>query len=412
MAPSRSFLFCFLSLVWSPLVLAAPWIVTDDFEKVVITNHPYYWMSTDAEVITSIESISPTATVMPDVLSTITSTGSGYYASDITVVEELYPTGAGVPVDGIQRTADSFYHTTVYYVNLVYSAPTGCSTQFTTTTSAVVTPPALVGSALPRTSVSTSTSVDNAQPFQPTTWTIDEVWVAPTQVPTRTLASLSAEYAPTSLYYGSGCQYISPDDSPYYYSGYDGGYDEEDWFFDTWPMGVSWFAIVMICVLGWVGLILIIGFIEAWVRFRRMMTGWQTRRGLPVMWAFLIFPITLLLLIFRRRGFRARTQSESAELKGKWDAMSGWTKLRLFFVWGFRYKYPPMLGGPPARVSKKAVKTSGPPLLQETRAASRTGSADGPSESTHPEMGEVPHAQSARPETSGARPDEKIGRAQ
>lgn len=108
MAPSRSFLFCFLSLVWTPLVLAAPWIVTEDFEKVVITNHPYYWMSTDAEVITSIESISPTATVMPDVLSTITSTGSGYYVSDITVVEELYPTGAGVPVDDIQRTADNF----------------------------------------------------------------------------------------------------------------------------------------------------------------------------------------------------------------------------------------------------------------------------------------------------------------
>lgn len=199
----------------------------------------------------------------------------------------------------------------------------------------MVTPPALVSSALPRTSVSTSTSVDNAQPFQPTTWTIDEVWVAPTQVPTRTLASLSAEHARTSLYYGSGCQYTPPNDYPYYYSGDDGGYDGGDWFFETWLMGISWFAVVMICVLGWVGLILIIGFIEAWVRFRRMMTGWQTRRGLPVMWAFLIFPFTLLLLIFRRRGFRARTQSESEELKAKWDAMSGWTKLRLFFVWGF-----------------------------------------------------------------------------
>ncbi|RAL17407.1 uncharacterized protein BO97DRAFT_402017 [Aspergillus homomorphus CBS 101889] len=421
MASLHSFLL-FLSFVLAHLssfVSAAPWIVTAYYQEDVYTREGYYTTYTT----TRIEQITPTVTSLPPAQSTITSVanhldyngyGSYYENNDVTVIEQLYPTGVGSDYYDYLYEDNDGDVTTMFVVNLTYTAPTGCSSQWTTTTTAEITPPARVQSLLPLTAVETSFSVDDSRPFQPTTYTVDVVYVDPTQVPSSSLESLSLYNRPTSLYTGDNCYYTASSGAQYgsgsYSNGYSSGYyndwdDNYNWFLDNYYMGISPLALTLILSLGWIGLFLILGFIEAWIRFRRLMTGWQTRRGLPVCWSLTILPITLILLCWFRRGYRARSQADGEVLQKRWKAMSIWTKLRLFFVWGFRFKYPPMLGPAPARVktSKQPERTPGPRLLEPSPASSvapqsRQGSTAqpggdvaAPAATADPEMAEASH---------------------
>ncbi|KAJ5774675.1 hypothetical protein N7457_009571 [Penicillium paradoxum] len=424
MAPSHSFIL-FLSFVLSPLVLAAPWIVTDYYEEVT-TSRYYYGLTTE------INQISPTATLPDEALSTITSTETDY---DYTVIEKLYPTGYGVdrPYNNyydISVDRDGKYHTTVYKVNLTFSAPTACSTQWTTTTAVEITPPADIRNLLPRETVVSSTSVDNDLAFQPTTYIYEVVFVEPTQLPSSSLSQLSSWNSPTGMYQGEGCRPTGSSDGfyggsyedGYYYSGY--GYWDDNWWFTSkygLGLGISGLAITLICLLGWIGIVFICGMIEAWVRFRRLMTGWQTRRGLPLFWAFILLPFSLFFLFCFRKGYRARSKEDAAILRQRWEAMGFMTKLGLFFAWGFRFKYPTVLGPAPARVAgSKRPKESGPRLLDATppttnppsRAGTDTGVAP-----AGPEMAQASDSQ-AQPRApapeSGVLPaghDEEAGHA-
>ncbi|RDH26764.1 hypothetical protein BDQ94DRAFT_127636 [Aspergillus welwitschiae] len=463
MATSRSFsgvLSLLLLFQLSSFVSAAPWIVTADYQEVVTTERHYYATYTT----TLVEQITPTVTSMPEAVSTATSLGSSNYyyyynddedaEKDVTIIQQLYPTGVGSVVDdydygyGYGYDDDDIYHSTKFVVNMTYSAPTGCSSRWTQTTAVEVVPPTEVQDLLPRTAVATSISVDSSRPFQPTTYTIDIVYVDPTQIPTSSLESMSLYNRPTSLYTASSCAYTGSNGNGYYggssYYG-DYGYDDDyNWFTDDYYMGISPLALTLILTLGWIGLCLILGFLEAWIRFRRLMMGWQTRRGLPVCWSLTILPFTLLLLCFFRKGYRARTDADGEVLRKRWKAMGFWTKLRLFFVWGFRYKYPPVLGPAPARVktSKQPAKNPGPRLLEPSPSPSvapqsRPGSASAPtaaaaaaaaapaSTSADPEMAivsstPVTHPQEATvpppttttaPEAPSHHQDDEIGRA-
>ncbi|KAG2416547.1 hypothetical protein HFD88_007762 [Aspergillus terreus] len=411
--------FTLLSLVYTcfyTLVHARPWVVTELKQKVTLTED-YYYGST---VVTSIQQITATATALPEALSTITVVSTDRYDyEDVTVVQKLYPTGVGAPVDYRHRYLDTYYLSdsdsalsTVFKVNLTYSAPSACSTQWTTTVAAEVTPPAIAQSLLPRSAVATSVSVDSSEPFQPTTYSYKVIYVAPSQVPSSTLSSLRLYSRPTDLYSGSGCSYYDDPDSSStynYYSHYSSDYwDNYNWFLDDYYMGITPLGLTLALSIGWIGLWLLLGFVEAWVRFRRLMTGWQTRRGLPVCWAITILPVTLLLLFAFKKGFRARSQADAEVLQRRWNAMSLGTKLKLFFVWGFRYKYPPMLGPAPARVktSKQPGKNPGPRLLEPTPPRTPEESRQG---SAVPEqMVEVEGAQGAH----GVPHEEQVGRAQ
>ncbi|KAJ5162813.1 uncharacterized protein N7500_004643 [Penicillium coprophilum] len=393
MVPSHS-LILFLSFVLSPFVQAAPWIVTDVYEQRVTTD--YY-----GELTTEVQKISPTASLPSEALSTITSTNTDY---DYTIVQKLYPTGYGKQrglYDGYRNNVDSDgnYLGTLYKVNLTYSAPTACSTQWTTTTGVEFYPPDEIATLLPRDNIETTTIVDDSRAFQPTTYIYEIVFVEPTQLPTSSLNSLSYYNAPTSVYSGVGCEYTgrtshygysddyntgetasgsdstdsdnNSNDNNYNNYGYYDYYDDGNWFTSArWSgIGISYLALTLICVLGWVGLFFILGMIEAWVRFRRLMTGWQTRRGLPLFWAFIWLPLSLFFLFCFRKGYRARSKEDAEILKQRWDAMGFWTKIRLFLAWGFRFKYPTVLGPAPALVkTSKRPTESGPRLLDPTAA--------------------------------------------
>ncbi|KAJ5639889.1 uncharacterized protein N7484_007751 [Penicillium longicatenatum] len=434
MAPSRSFSY-FLSLVLTfnffSFVFAAPWIITEAYEQVIETPYYYY----ESSVVTSIVQIVPTVTSLPEAISTITSIDD---YSSITVIEKLYPTSVGTPLGYYDYydydNTESGYHTTVYVVNITYSAPTGCSTQWTTATPVTVYPPNAVEDYLPTTAMSTSVSVDNSSPFSPTTYTVDYIFVEPTQIPAASMSYLSSAYAPTTLYDDS-CYYSSSSSgSGSYYGYYDYDDYEGSWFFDPYWMGISPFALTMILLFGWIGIFLIAGFIEAWVRFRRLMLGWQTRRGLPLCWAFTLMPISFLLIIAFRKGFRARSETEAVALREQWDGLGFWKKLKLFFIWGFRYKYPPILGEAPPRV--KPSKQPGAQVSKQPRESllnptqpMATGANPGTSrgvaaaDAADPEMGEIENhshrssGQGEHPvaEASGAldgHRDGEIGRAQ
>lgn len=430
------FQLSFVSICFYSLVNAAPWIVTEASEQVVATeyyyaNNDYDYLTESSSLVTNIERITPTVTSLPEALSTVTyvpSAGNPLYydyhqSGDFTVIKKLYPTGVGSRVYGYEEydTDHDIHHSTVFKVNMTYAAPTGCSTHWTTTIAAEVTPPIEAQPLLPQTAVETSISIDSSQPFQPTTYTYKVIFVDPTQVPTSTLNSVSYSSRPTARYSGADCQiYPGGYDHPVY--PYDDYNHEESWFLDSYYMGISPLALTLILVIGWIGLMIILGFIEAFVRFRRLMIGWQTRRGLPVFWSLTILPVTLLLLFFFKKGFRSRSQADAEILKRRWDAMSFGTKLRLFFVWGFRFKYPPMLGPAPARVktSKHPGMNHGPRLLTpDSGEGSVARSADGDNAAVaaanapgpaHAEMAEASH-----PVMSGTRSvreeDDQIGRA-
>lgn len=71
--------------------------------------------------------------------------------------------------------------------------------------------------------------------------------------------------------------------------------------------------------------------------------------------------------------------------------MSFGTKLKLYFIWGFRFKYPTVLGPAPARVQgSKRPKESGPRLLETTPPGTNAPSRDGFERAVSGEMQQAP----------------------
>ncbi|KAL4889898.1 hypothetical protein BDV59DRAFT_204911 [Aspergillus ambiguus] len=394
MLSPRSFLLCLLPA----LVVGRPWIVTDLYQATTYTND--YLVSTTT--VTDFIRITPTATALPEPLSTITEVQEEYRVyggGSVTVVEKIYPTGVGEPADEISYNDFTDY---IYQVNLTYTAPTSCSSQWTSTVAAQVFPPRLAKSLLPHTAVTTSVYVDTSYALATGSHTYTIIYVDPTQVPTSTLESLSLRYRPTD----TAC---STTDSYYnYYDDYYDRYLNYNWFLDDTYMGITPLGLTLALSIGWIGLFVLLGFLEAWIRFRRLMTGWQTRRGLPVCWALTVLPVSLLLLFCFKKGYRARSQPDAEILQRRWHAMSAATKLRLFFLWGFRYAYPPVLGPAPARVkaSKNPGKNPGPRLLEPS-----------PPRSPEPEPESEPEPRASVPEMAGVVPApaqsvERVGGAQ
>lgn len=404
MAPSHSFLVLFLTFVFyfSSLARAAPWIVTRYYEPEVYSDDGYTITPT---VTTDIVEVTPTASSMPAALSTTTVTRT-YFDDIITVVQVLLPSGAPVATDnGLYN--DNDYITTNYYVDLVYTAPTGCSSHWTTTTAVSLYVPSEIQGFVQPTSTSISYSVDNYKPFQPTTITQAIAWIDPTQLPASSLSFLRNLYAPVTILYVAGCPYdidsFDGDDTndgtssdsgssgsgtSYNTGSYSGDASSDDgdknWIYDDYWYGISPLAVILIVILSWFGLWFIIGLMESWFQFQRLMTGWQARRGLPLSWAMLAPVLSCFLLCFSHKGYRARTAEEAAELQKKWTEMGGREKFALWLRWGFRWKYPPMLGPAPEKVRRRSKKPvpgpagAAPPLLQVSPPRSSVASSNNP----------------------------------
>lgn len=339
------------------LVAGAPWIVTEYYEinEDVMTSSVFGLSTTLVQTITETNIIDVTPAVTASLESALSTTTElrpvdPYYTSSVaTIVQVLLPSGAvatptSTPVSfGLAPTPDSI--ATSYYVNIGYTAPTSCSSHWTTTSAVPVRVPYQIETLIRPTSVATSLSVDNEYAFQPTTYTIEMFFIAPSQLPGSSLSELSYQNLPTAA---SLCSYPTASSG-----GYDSGYGQgnnANWLHDSYWYGISPLAIILITTLGSFGFWFVVGCIESFVQFRDLMRGLPARRGPPRAWCMLAPITSCLVFCFTSKGFYGRPEDEAKELEDKWNAMGAGEKFRLWLKWGFRYKYPPMLGPRPGRV--------------------------------------------------------------
>lgn len=100
--------------------------------------------------------------------------------------------------------------------------------------------------------------------------------------------------------------------------------------------------IAVIVIVSIVGFFFIVGFIENYYWFRRLMIGKNTLRLGTVSWI-----LISLFMLFCTRKQPERELWDQGRLRREWDAMSAGTKFKLWLKWGFRLKYPVDLLGDP-----------------------------------------------------------------
>ena len=167
--------------------------------------------------------------------------------------------------------------------------------------------------------------------------------------------SLSKEPATTDYIYSwylADCRNPTATDDSYWgpssaggRSGGSGGSssdDDDDDDYDSYSNALKAWVIVVIVIASILPLLFFFGFLENWLWFRRLMLGKSTLRFGTICWILL----SLWVLCFTRKQ-RERTPEDQARLKQQWDAMSGGTKWKLWWKWGFRRAYPVELLGDP-----------------------------------------------------------------
>ena len=115
-------------------------------------------------------------------------------------------------------------------------------------------------------------------------------------------------------------------------------------------------VIVVIVILVLLVVLFFFGFLENFLWFRRLMLGKSTLRFGTISWIL----ISLWVACFTRSQ-SARTPEDQARLKQQWEAMSGGTKWKLWWKWGFRHAYPVDLLGDPNTPGSAPM---GPPQMQ------------------------------------------------
>jgi len=343
----------FLPSLLATSVFAAPYLVTT---YVVLSVATYDEGFTD-ELTTVPQSLyTYTRAVVPatpvDAITTIT-TDADY--THVTVLEVVVPTGSAVSFN-----FDSTALETSYVVPVTYSPlPTCTSQNWTFTTNVPVFVPDIV--VLPTVTTSLSATTYSYAHYNPTPTTDLIAVLNPTDVNADDLASASSEYMPYGMSYcytptsycytptgaAAQCtQTFTYDDSSSGYNGeYYGYYDDGD----NWVRNI-----ILICVLvpvGWFLIWLLIGLWESWMSFKGLMLGQHRKRGLPYAWCC----ISVIFLCWVGPTYKAKSAEEQADLLEKWKAMKKREKFKLWMKWGFRWKYPDMIGEEP-EFAKRAFR--------------------------------------------------------
>lgn len=282
--------------------------------------------------------VKPTATGVDadDAVSTSVYTDS---YDDVKVVNIYLPSGA-VDDDDVMTTTtydpDIGGVYTDYVVPVEYTAPSSCDSAFTYTTWTNVYVPYEVRGQLTLDDVSTSyyTYVDGDVVTQVT------AYLASGAVPTTTTLDPwdNFDYS----YYVANCQHPTSR----VYSGDDG--DDGDRYgggrYDDYCYGYRWcnhfFHGWVIAVATIIPSLFVLGFVESFVWFNRLMVGKNALRLGTILWILLALPV----LCFTRNtpGRDAQTRARLAE---QWKAVPFGKKIGLWFKWGFRHRYPVELLG-------------------------------------------------------------------
>lgn len=164
-------------------------------------------------------------------------------------------------------------------------------------------------------------------------------------------------------YYVADCSDPNSDYDDYYWptesetdpfptdNGFGGGNDDDDDDQDaaagrfgieecTSLMSCGWLSTALIVIAAVLPAIFLLGFLESYFWFRRLMTGKSALRFGTVCWIFLLLPVLCLT-----KKTPARDADMQAAFKQTWKETSFGTALRLWFKYGFRHQYPTELLG-------------------------------------------------------------------
>ncbi|KAF2737421.1 hypothetical protein EJ04DRAFT_488070 [Polyplosphaeria fusca] len=330
------------------------WTVTSRFELSMSTetysflDESTYYTYTSTRTIVS--GVTPTATVVStttyersymDILEV-----SAYYPPDSVKESDL------VPEDALfgDATTTTDYTGTVFYMPVTYTAPATCTSQFTFSTDESVYIPTDV--------------VDQIQPASvitdpPTTYA---TWTAP-PYETWYLTEGAAPITTESEYYYT--EYIEHCSKPYDSSytpgargGGGGGGSYRTCFGSSYDYGTCALKIWIIIIAAVIPSLFLLGFIESWFWFRRLMTGRGCLRLGTISW----ICISLWVLCFTRSQ-SARSQDDQKLLREQWNAMKGSTAFKLWWKYGFRHRYPEEILGKYDRNTIGIQKPGQPPVV-------------------------------------------------
>jgi hypothetical protein len=221
---------------------------------------------------------------------------------------------------------------TIYEVYVTLTPPTQCETQFIYTTAVRVDIPPDV-----EPYITGYSTVTKDGPF---------VYLDPTAVPTHMLE--------LDIPFGSDAFWVSHCKDPHAKSTTSAEEANAYWCRET---GSGCFPYWIIAVAIIPPLIFLIGFLESYLWFRRLMLGRGALRFGTICWCLLCFWVILLT-----RRSASRSEADQKLLREHWATLSAGTRLRLWCKWGFRWKYPAELLGEPPRDS--AVPATGPVTQQ------------------------------------------------
>ena len=319
--------FCLTLLAYPLLVCATYWTVSSYFEIDTTVSHfgtntfswDYFTYTTTRTVKSGVSPTVSPLSVSTEVVS----------YEQLTIVYVYLP--AGVVAENDIQTTDSFVEPnamTVYMEPLVYTAPASCPTSFTVTTMVEVQVPTQVTNLVTPTSITTTVA------------SIDDL--------TEVTAYLSMGAVPTTAaitdyvysYYIADCRNPTATGAAYWgpsgtsSGGFRGGgdYGLEVCSLLTGCTSLQTWAIVVASVLP---SLFVLGWVESFLWFRRLMLGKSALRFGTVCWIL----ISLWVLCFTRTS-PERIKEDQARLKIQWDAMSAGTRWKLWWKWGFKHAYP------------------------------------------------------------------------
>ncbi|KAK4146678.1 uncharacterized protein C8A04DRAFT_34865 [Dichotomopilus funicola] len=298
--------------------------------------------------------VSPTVTPTAKPVSTTTRT---YTYDDLELVSVFLAPGAVDKSDTIptSTTRDNLY--TDFVVPVVWTAPATCPTQFKVTTYQNVYLPYDVRPYITAestvTSVYTNTREDSTATYL--TKFIDATAIPPASRETGTPTS---NYYYT--YYVKNCRNPTATGPDYWGPTYtaggsgsgsgsssgggsrSGGSDDWDWTVCSAYTGCVALATWIIVIAVLLPLLFLLGWVESYFWFRRMMLGKSALRLGTVFWC-----ILSLWFILLTRKSHARSPEDQVLLKQYWATLSAGTRIKYWFKYGLRWRYPVELLGNP-----------------------------------------------------------------
>jgi hypothetical protein len=249
-----------------------------------------------------------------------------FYPDNAVADSDLYPTD-------YNEFTDTGTVGTLFLMPVTYTAPPSCTSSFTFATNETVYPPSQVIDQL------TPQTIITDAPYAYSTYTgaADETWLLTKEaVPITTTDEYYYEYyvaSCTTPYSFLSTDYVSGgDDSDSSSSGY-------TYCYSLYGSCTS-LKIWVIIIASVIPALFLLGFLESWFWFRRLMTGRGCLRFGTVSW----ICISLWVACFTRSQ-SARSHNDQKLLREQWNRMGSGTAFRLWWRWGFRHAYPTELLG-------------------------------------------------------------------